>query len=66
MPAVMHWQREQKLAALGFTKIDTAAALGRLLGRRVSPGSEVPTPEGLCKRAPLWVNGLTMTMAAPA
>ena len=41
MPAVMPLQLDQKLAALGFNKIDTVAALGSMIGRMSSPGSEL-------------------------
>ena len=38
---VMQLQLDQKLAALGFNKIDSAAALGSIIGRMISPGSEL-------------------------
>ena len=63
MHAVMQLQLDQKLAALGFNKIDSVAALGSIIGRMVSPGSELQTITG-CNRAPAWVNYLNMTLAA--
>jgi transposase len=45
--AVMQLQLDQKLAALGFNKIDTAAALGSIIGRMISPGSELQTHDWL-------------------
>lgn len=40
-------QLTQKLTALGFNGVDRAAALGSILGRMVSPGSELHTHEWL-------------------
>jgi hypothetical protein len=37
MHAVMQLQLDQKLTALGFNKIELAAALGSIIGRMVSP-----------------------------
>jgi hypothetical protein len=47
MQAVMPLQLDQKLAALGFNKIDSSAALGSIIGRMVSPGSELQTHDWL-------------------
>ncbi len=66
MHAVRHTatqQLDQKLAALGFNKIDSAAALGSIIGRIISPDSELQTHAWL-HRAPAWVNCLIMTLAA--
>ena len=41
--AVIQLQLDQKLAALGFNKIDAAAALGSIIARMISPGSELHT-----------------------
>ena len=41
--AVIQLQLEQKLTALGFNKIDAAAALGSIIARMISPGSELHT-----------------------
>src|SRR5450631_127142 len=51
--AVMQLQLDQKLAALGFNKIDSAAALGSIIGRMVSPGSELQTHDWLQARTGL-------------
>jgi len=51
--AVMQLQLDQKLAALGFNKIDAAAALGSIIGRMVSPGSELQTHDWLQTRTGL-------------
>ena len=51
--AVMQLQLDQKLAALGFNKIDSAAALGSIIGRMVSPGSELQTHDWLQSRTGL-------------
>jgi len=40
-------QLEQKLTALGFNGVDRAAALGSIIGRMLSPGSELHTHEWL-------------------
>jgi len=53
MLAVMQLQLNQKFAALGFNKIDSAAALGSIIGRMVSPGSELQTHDWLQSRAGL-------------
>ncbi len=53
MYAVMQLQLDQKLAALGFNKIDSAAALGSIIGRMVSPGSELQTHDWLQSRTGL-------------
>ena len=50
---VMQLQLDQKLAALGFNKIDSAAALGSIIGRMVSPGSELQTHDWLQSRTGL-------------
>jgi len=51
--AVMQLQLDQKLAALGFNKIDSAAALGSIIGRMISPGSELQTHDWLQSRTGL-------------
>jgi transposase len=53
MHAVMQLQLDQKLAALGFNKIDSAAALGSIIGSMVSPGSELQTHDWLQSRTGL-------------
>lgn len=45
--AVDQLQLTQKLTALGFNGVDRAAALGSIIGRMVSPGSELHTHEWL-------------------
>ena len=45
--AVRQLQLDQKLTALGFNKIDSAAALGSIIGRMVSPGSELQSHDWL-------------------
>ena len=45
--AVEQLQLPQKLTALGFNGVDRAAALGSIIGRMVSPGSELHTHEWL-------------------
>lgn len=45
--AVNQLQLEQKLIALGFNGVDRAAALGSIIARMVSPGSELHTHEWL-------------------
>lgn len=51
--AVMQLQLDQKLAALGFNKIESAAALGSIIGRMISPGSELQTHDWLQTRTAL-------------
>jgi transposase len=51
--AVIQLQLDQKLAALGFNKIDTATALGSIIGRMISPGSELQTHDWLQTRTAL-------------
>ncbi|MFA5920497.1 MAG: hypothetical protein WC856_04330 [Methylococcaceae bacterium] len=51
--AVTQLQLDQKLTALGFSKIDSAAALGSIIGRMVSPGSELQTNAWLQSRTGL-------------
>jgi hypothetical protein len=51
--AAIQLQLDQKLAALGFNKIDAAAALGSIIGRMVSPGSELQTYDWLQTRTGL-------------
>ena len=51
--AVTQLQLDQKLTALGFSKIDSAAALGSIIGRIVSPGSELQTHDWLQSRTGL-------------
>jgi len=53
MHAVMQLQLDQKLTALGFNKIESAAALGSIIGRMVSPGSELQTHDWLQTRTGL-------------
>ena len=45
--AVRQLQLDQKLTALGFNKIDSAAALGSIIGRMIIPGSELQTHDWL-------------------
>lgn len=45
--AVLHLQLEQKLTALGMSRVDRAAALGSIIARMVSPGSELHTHDWL-------------------
>jgi transposase len=45
--AIDQLQLAQKLTALGFNGVDLAAALGSIIGRMVSPGSELHTHEWL-------------------
>ena len=45
--AVRQLQLDQKLTAPGFNKIDSAAALGSIIGRMISPGSELHTHDWL-------------------
>jgi transposase len=51
--AVMQLQLDQKLTALGFNKLELAAALGSIIGRMVSPGSELQTHDWLQSRSGL-------------
>ena len=51
--AVQQLQLDQKLTALGFSKVDSAAALGSIIGRMVSPGSELKTHDWLQSRTAL-------------
>ncbi len=50
---VQQLQLDQKLIALGFNKVDSAAALGSIIGRMVSPGSELKTHDWLQSRTGL-------------
>jgi hypothetical protein len=50
---VMQLQLDQKLTALGFNKIDAAAALSSIIGRMISPGSELQTHDWLQSRTGL-------------
>ncbi len=51
--AVTQLQLDQKLTALGFNTVDSAPALGSIIGRMVSPGSELQTHEWLQARTGL-------------
>ncbi len=51
--AVMQLQLDQKLTALGFNKVELAAAIGNIIGRVVSPGSELHTHDWLQSRSAL-------------
>lgn len=51
--AVQQLQLDQKLTALGFNKVDLAAALGSIIGRMLSPGSELKTHDWLQSRTAL-------------
>ena len=51
--AVRQLQLDQKLTALGFNKIDSATALGRIIGRMIAPGSELQTHAWLQARTAL-------------
>ena len=51
--AVQQLQLDQKLTALGFNKVDSAAALGSIIGRMLSPGSELKTHDWLQSRSGL-------------
>ncbi len=53
LQAVDQLQLTQKLTALGFNGVDRAAALGCIIGRMVSPGSELQTHEWLQSRTAL-------------
>jgi hypothetical protein len=46
-------QLDQKLTSLGFNKIDSAAALGSIIVRMISAGSELETHEWLQSRTEL-------------
>ena len=45
--AVLQLQLDQKLTALGFNKVELAAAVGSIIGRVASPGSELHTHDWL-------------------
>ncbi|NOR79300.1 MAG: IS1634 family transposase [Methyloprofundus sp.] len=51
--AAQQLQLDEKLMALGFNKIDTVTALGSIIGRMVSPGSELQTYDWLQNRTAL-------------
>jgi len=51
--AVMQLQLDQKLTALGFNQVERAAAVGSIIGRMVSPGSELQTHDWLQSRSAL-------------
>jgi hypothetical protein len=51
--AAQQLQLDEKLSALGFNKRDVAAALGSIIGRAVSPGSELQTHDWLQNRTGL-------------
>ena len=51
--AVRQLQLDQKLTALGFNKIDSATALGSIIGRMIAPGSELQTHDWLQSRTAL-------------
>ena len=51
--AMMQLQMDQKLTALGFSKVELAAAVGNIIGRVVSPGSELHTHDWLQSRSAL-------------
>jgi transposase len=51
--AAQQLQLDQKLTALGFNKVDSVAALGNIIGRMVSPGSELHTHDWLQSRSGL-------------
>jgi len=46
-------QLNKKLTALGFSKVELAAAVGNIIGRMVSPGSELHTHDWLQSRSAL-------------
>jgi len=50
---VMQLQLDQKLTALGFNKVELSAALGSIIGRMASPGSELQTHDWLQSRSGL-------------
>ena len=49
--AVQQLQLDQKLTSLGFNGVDLAAAIGSIVGRMVSPGSELSTYDWLNHRS---------------
>jgi DDE family transposase len=51
--AAQQLQLDEELTALGFNKRDVAAALGSIIGRAVSPGSELQTHDWLQNRTGL-------------
>ena len=51
--AVLQLQLDQKLTALGFNKVELAAAVGSIIGRVASPGSELHTHDWLQSRSAL-------------
>lgn len=51
--AFQQLQLDQKLTALGFNKVELAAAVGSIIGRVVSPGSELHTHDWLQSRSAL-------------
>jgi hypothetical protein len=51
--AVMQLQLDQKLAAMDFNNIESAAALRCIIGRMISPGSELQTHDWLQSRTGL-------------
>lgn len=51
--AVMQLQLDQKLTALGFNNVELMAAMGTIIGRMVSPGSELHTHDWLQSRSAL-------------
>ena len=50
---VLQLQLDQKLTALGFNKVELAAALGSIIGRMAAPGSEMQTHDWLQSRSGL-------------
>jgi len=59
-------QLDQKLTSLGFNKIDSTTALGSIIGRMISAGSELQTHAWLQSRTGLGERLDHMIMAAPA
>jgi len=51
--AVLQLQLDQKLTSLGFNKVELAAAVGSIIGRVASPGSELHTHDWLQSRSAL-------------
>ena len=51
--AVLQLQLDQKFTALGFNKVELAAAIGNIIGRVVSSGSELHTLDWLQSRSAL-------------
>jgi transposase len=51
--ALLQLQLDQKLTALGFSKVELAAAIGNIIGRVASPGSELHTHGWLQSRTAL-------------